>query len=313
MLATRRFLQSSLLIVTLLALPLSADASSVSFLPPIVSSTGSDLRVGPLGLNPAASDTGVAPVTIRIPDATVDAEVERNEIVDGVMLDPSGPWVVSWYQETGLLGDMDNTVMSGHLDYWDVGPAVFYAVGQLQQNASIVVTGEDGSSYTYAVDWVETYDIDQLTPETIGEIVGPTDYRGLTLITCGGAFDEERGQYLSRTIVRARLVDAEIVTESRDQQAVTEQVPAVEEGQEAQEVVNPSASELGVGGNATVTEDGLNLRGNATTDAEVMTTLSQGQQVAIIGGPEEADGITWWQVELDNDTQGWVAEDFLSP
>jgi uncharacterized protein YgiM (DUF1202 family) len=107
---------------------------------------------------------------------------------------------------------------------------------------------------------------------------------------------------------------------------VAEQVPAVEEEQEAQEVVNPSASELGVGGNATVTEDGLNLRGNATvtedglnlrgnatTDAEVITTLSQGQQVSIIGGTEEADGLTWWQVELDNDTQGWVAEDFLSP
>jgi sortase (surface protein transpeptidase) len=313
MLAPRRFLQTSLLIVTLLALPLSADAYSVSFLPPIVSPTGSDLRVGPLGLNPAATDAGVVPVTIRIPDATVDAEVELNEIVDGVMLDPSGPWVVSWFQETSLLGDMDNTVMSGHLDYWDVGPAVFYTVGQLQQDAPIYVTGEDGSSYTYAVDWVETYGIDQLTPETISEIVGPTDYRALTLITCGGEFDEERGQYLSRTIVRARLVDAEIVTESRDQQAVAEQVPAVEEEQEAQEVVNPSASELGVGGNATVTEDGLNLRGNATTDAEVITTLSQGQQVSIIGGTEEADGLTWWQVELDNDTQGWVAEDFLSP
>lgn len=313
MLAPRRFLQTSLLIVTLLALPLSADAYSVSFLPPIVSPTGSDLRVGPLGLNPAATDAGVAPVTIRIPDATVDAEVELNEIVDGVMLDPSGPWVVSWYQETSLLGDMDNTVMSGHLDYWDVGPAVFYTVGQLQQDAPIYVTGEDGSSYTYAVDWVETYGIDQLTPETISEIVGSTGYRALTLITCGGEFDEERGQYLSRTIVRARLVDAEIVTESRDQEAAAEQVPAVEEEQEAQEVVNPSASELGVGGNATVTEDGLNLRGNATTDAEVITTLSQGQQVSIIGGPEEADGLTWWQVELDHDTQGWVAEDFLSP
>lgn len=312
MIGERRSLSIILFAVTLLALPLSAEANSVSFPPPIVSPTGSDLQAGPLGLNPVSSDSGVVPVAIRIPDAAVDAVVERNEIVDGVMLDPSGPWVVSWYQETGLLGDMDNTVMSGHLDYWDVGPAVFYTVGQLQQNASIYVTGEDGSSYTYAVDWVETYDIEQLTSETIRDIVGPTDYRGLTLITCGGAFDAERGQYLSRTIVRARLVDAEIATRTGDQQATAEQAPAAEE-QDAQEVINPSAGMLGVGGSATVTEDGLNLRGSATTNAEVITTLLQGQQAAIIGGPAEADSFAWWQIELNNGLQGWVVEDFLAP
>ena len=49
---------------------------------------------GPLGLNPIPG-SGAVPLTISIPDASVDAEVERNQIVDGVMLDPSGPWVVS--------------------------------------------------------------------------------------------------------------------------------------------------------------------------------------------------------------------------
>lgn len=303
---TRRLLNGILLVMTLLALPLSVEAIPVSLPPPIVASTGSDLRAGPLGLNPVTSDTGVAPMAIRIPDAEVDAEVERNEIVDGVMLDPSGPWVVSWYQETALLGEVDNVVMSGHLDYWDVGPAVFATIGQLQQNAPIYVTGEDGSSYTYAVDWVETYDIDQLTPETISEIVGPTNYRGLTLITCGGAFDEEQGQYLSRTIIRAQLVDAQLATGPGDQQAAVEQASAGEE-------VAPPAGALATGDIATVTDNGLNLRSAATTDAEVVTTMSQGQQVTIIGGPEEGDGFTWWQVKLDSGRQGWVAEDFLAP
>lgn len=267
---------------------------------------------GPLGLNPAASD-GSAPVAIQIPDATVDAEVEKNEIVDGVMLDPSGPFVVSWYQETGQLGEMDNTVMSGHVDYYDVGPAVFYTVGALGQNAPIIVTGEDGSTYTYAVETVQTYDVAGLTPEVINEIVGPTDYRALTLITCAlGTFDQEGGQYLSRTVIRARLVDAEVVagagTAGSSEESVGEEAPVVEE-----EVVNLPTGELAVGGTATVTEDGLNVRASASTSAEVVTTLAQGQQVSIIGGPEDADGFSWWQVQLDDGTQGWVASQFLEP
>ena len=135
---------------------------------------------GPLGLNPIAGN-GTSPVSIAIPDATVDAEVERNQIVDGVMLDPSGPWVVSWYQETGELGEFSNTVMSGHVDYWDVGPAVFYTVAQLSEGAPIQVTGENGATYTYAVEWIRDYEVAGLTPEAINEIVGPTDYRALTL------------------------------------------------------------------------------------------------------------------------------------
>src|SRR5690625_2832859 len=139
---------------------------------------GDGEQAGPLGLNPLP-DNGTVPVSINIPDASVDAEVERSQIVDGVMLNPSGPWVVSWYQETGHLGEVDNAVMSGHIDYWDVGPAVFWTVPDLPEGASIEVRGENGATYTYTVEWIKDYDVAGLTPEKISEIVGPTDYRAL--------------------------------------------------------------------------------------------------------------------------------------
>lgn len=291
-------------------------ANSGLQLPEWGGSGGSELVAGPLGLNPTTGG-GTVPMAIQIPDATVDAEVEQNQIVDGVMLDPSGPWVVSWYQETALLGEVDNVVMSGHVDYWDVGPAVFYTVAQLGDNAPITVTGKDGSTYTYAVEWVKTYDVAGLTKETINEIVGPTDYRALTLITCGGEFDGE--EYLSRTVVRARLVDAEAGTgagnpevaagESGDTAETAQQqaneAPAQQEEQ--------AAAALAVGGTASVTQDGLNLRASATTNSDVVTTLAAGQTLTIIGGPQDADGYTWWQIQLDDGTQGWVAADFLQP
>ncbi|GIW03883.1 MAG: hypothetical protein KatS3mg059_0503 [Thermomicrobiales bacterium] len=99
-----------------------------------VPTTGA-LRPGPIGLLPPqpAQLRGPRPVSITIQKIGVDATIETIEIVDGVMQDPTGPWVVSWYKETARLGEVGNVVMAGHLDYWDVGPAVFYNIAQLHQ------------------------------------------------------------------------------------------------------------------------------------------------------------------------------------
>ena len=145
-----------------------------------------------------------APVTIRIEAAGIDAAVETSEIVDGALTDPSGPWVVAWYRETARPGESGNVVMGGHVDYWGTGPAVFYGLGTLARGAEIDVTDADGAVYTYVVEWVKTYTAADLTVEQLREIVGPTEHPGLTLITCGGEFDYERGEYLSRLVVRAR-------------------------------------------------------------------------------------------------------------
>lgn len=275
---------------------------------------------GALGLNPTQSE-GTAPVSISIPDATVDAEVERSQIVDGVMLDPSGPWVVSWYQETGELGEFTNTVMSGHVDYWDVGPAVFYTVSQLPEGAQISVTGENGAIYTYAVEWIEDYEVAGLTPEAINEIVGETDYRALTLITCGGEFDYERGEYLYRTVIRAKLVDVDGVPVEAVETADAEGADAQTEDAESADAdatgdeaaTTPAEGTLAVGGSATVIETEVNLRADATTTSDVVTVLTQGQAVTVVDGPREADGYVWWNIMLEDGTSGWVAADFLQP
>ncbi len=167
------------------------------------------LKAGPLGLNRQAL-TGEVPVAIQIPDAEVDAEVELNEIVDGVMQDPTGPWVVTWYQDLAALGEESNVVMAGHVDYWDVGPAIFYDItnGDVSEGDQITGVGEDGSTFLYEVKLRETVEVSALTSEKIGEIVGPTKRESITLITCGGEFDYSTGEYLSRTWLRAERVTA---------------------------------------------------------------------------------------------------------
>ena len=58
----------------------------------------------------------------------------------------------------GKVGEGGNVVMAGHVDYWNVGPAVFWDVRNLPAGDVIRVVGEDGKNYEYAVEWIERYD-----------------------------------------------------------------------------------------------------------------------------------------------------------
>ncbi len=284
--------------VVLVGLSAGVAANSGAGLPGWGISGADAPKAGPLGLNTTLAE-GQVPVAINIPDAEVDAEVEIQQIVDGQMLDPSGPWVVSWYEQTSLIGERGNAVMSGHVDYWDVGPAVFWNVADLQEGSEIRVVGQDGTTYIYALEYTERVFLADLTAEEINSprLVGNTDYAALTLITCGGEFDYNAGEYLSRDIIRARLVGTDTSNAQAEEPATAE--PEAETDQTSETV------------QATVNDTGVNLRSEASTSGEIVTTLSEGAVVTILGESQEADGFVWWPVELEDGRQGWVVEDFL--
>jgi len=142
----------------------------------------------------------VAPVGLSVEAAGIDAGIEAMRVIDGVMQDPTGPWVVAWYENLGAIGRAGNVVMAGHIDYWNVGPAVFYNLSTLEPGDEVVLSGDDGKTYPFAVEWVRQYDSASLPLE---EVAGPTEGQSVTLITCGGAFDYASGLYLQRTVVRA--------------------------------------------------------------------------------------------------------------
>lgn len=165
-----------------------------------VPSTGGS-RPGPVGrVQELPSAPIVAPIGLAIPSAGVDAGIERLRVVGGAMPDPTGPWVVAWYENLGSLGQAGNVVMAGHIDFWNVGPSVFYNLANVQPGDEVVVSGDDGKRYPFTVEWVNQYDS---TAVPLDEIAGPTPDQSLTLITCGGAFDYVNGHYLQRTVVRA--------------------------------------------------------------------------------------------------------------
>lgn len=165
------------------------------------------IRGAPVGVLPqqVTSTTATIPVGIQVPTAQIDAEIEVLDIVNGVMANPTGPWVVSWYQQTAELGVAGNVVLAGHVDYWNVGPSVFYHVGNLAEGDEITLTGANNATFTYAVVSNDTYGVQELTGGKLAEVVSATATPVVTMITCGGEFDYVNGEYLSRTVVRANL------------------------------------------------------------------------------------------------------------
>ncbi len=81
-------------------------------------------------------------------------------------------------------------------------------------------------------------------------------------------------------------------------------------------VADPNAfTEIGVGAPVVTNTDTINLRAEPTIDAEAIDQLGAGVELTVIGGPEDADDFTWWQVEVtgsEGPIQGWLAADFIT-
>jgi Tol biopolymer transport system component len=67
---------------------------------------------------------------------------------------------------------------------------------------------------------------------------------------------------------------------------------------------------ISVGNDYVITEEGdnINLRKNPSIKANILREIRTGEKVRIIGGPENSDGYTWWQIKTKDDLLGWVVE-----
>lgn len=75
---------------------------------------------------------------------------------------------------------------------------------------------------------------------------------------------------------------------------------------------NAGAAEFSVGDTVVVDTDGLNLRADFGTDADVVTVLENGTTASFTDGPEDADGYTWYELDAGDGSVGWAAGDFLA-
>ena len=106
-----------------------------------------------------------------------------------------------WFADGPNPGETGPAVIAGHVDSTR-GPAVFYRLKDLQAGNDIVVTRVDGTTVTFRVARVETYE-KQAFPTAA--VFGPTPDAELRLVTCGGDFDWSKHSYKSNVVVYATL------------------------------------------------------------------------------------------------------------
>jgi hypothetical protein len=58
---------------------------------------------------------------------------------------------------------------------------------------------------------------------------------------------------------------------------------------------------------------GVTIRGGPSTNNVAVTVAQEGALLFVVSGPEEGSDYFWWQVRLEDGSEGWVAAEFLEP
>ncbi|AWS48193.1 class F sortase [Streptosporangium sp. 'caverna'] len=111
------------------------------------------------------------------------------------------PEQAGWYSRGVTPGERGAAVILGHVDGGG-RRGVFYDLGRMRGGDTISVGRADGSVATFVVESVESVAKSSFPSQ---RVYGPLDHAGLRLVTCGGAFDQQRGHYTNNVIVYARL------------------------------------------------------------------------------------------------------------
>ena len=181
--------------------PLDVGAASVVSTPTAPGSVAGQPLSSPRPGQLPASD----PVRVRIPALGMTSEImELGLEKDGSMEVPPGAYPVGWYHGSPTPGQRGPAVLAGHVD-WEGRPGAFYGLRELRSGDTVVVDRADGSVATFVVDRVEEHRKDDFPTD---EVYGDIDHAALRLITCGGAFDEDTGDYQANIIVFADLAEA---------------------------------------------------------------------------------------------------------
>lgn len=121
---------------------------------------------------------------------------------DGSLQVPWKPLLAGWFSHSPTPGQRGPSVIAGHVDSWETGPAVFYRLGSLSPGATVTVTRADGSMAAFRVDGVREYPKAHFPTVPV---YGNTDRAELRLITCGN-WNSSRQEYDGNVVVFAHLV-----------------------------------------------------------------------------------------------------------
>jgi sortase (surface protein transpeptidase) len=156
---------------------------------------------GGLTETPASAEPAVR---LLIPSIGVDSQIEYvGQTPSGAMDVPVKPENVAWYKLGTPVGSRGSAVITGHLDYYATGKAVFWDLNKLQVGDTYSIVTSTGRRLTFRVTKTEIYEVSQVP---LSVIFGPSSTADLNLITCDGAFNASNADYSRRLVVYSTLV-----------------------------------------------------------------------------------------------------------
>lgn len=177
--------------------------------PPAPAATG---RAGPgggavpvrPGTLPTAGTATVAPVRLAIPALGLTAPVVPVGVAGDQLDVPADGSVVGWYRYgPGLDEPAGSTVLAGHVDTARGGPGAFYRLRTVGPGTSIEVSGPDGRVRRYRAVAREEY---PKTAVPLDRYFALTGAARLTLVTCGGPFDDRSRHYRDNVVITAEPI-----------------------------------------------------------------------------------------------------------
>ncbi len=143
-------------------------------------------------------------IRLEIPAIGVDTVIEYVGQKEDTSMDvPHDPHNVAWYRYGAFIGGKGNAVLAGHLDWYNIGPTVFYNLRKLKPGDMVYVYTTLGTRHSFQVYEAASYPLNDYPQE---RIFGDSDKSNLNLITCSGSFDPSSASYNKRLIVYTTLV-----------------------------------------------------------------------------------------------------------
>jgi len=132
----------------------------------------------------------------------IDAAVRPVGVAAGGQMQlPPDPRVVGWYRFGPVPGTADpgSAVIAGHLDSLRYGLGPLVRLRDVEPGDTVTVTMSDRSRATYVVEALTRFD-QQALPD---ELFSRSGAERLRIITCGGDYDVDTGEYEQNLVVTA--------------------------------------------------------------------------------------------------------------
>ena len=142
------------------------------------------------------------PAAVQVEALGLDADVTPTGVrEDGAMGIPDDVGTAGWFAPGVAPGAASGSaVLAAHVDNREQGLGQFAALHEAEPGQEVVVTDRDGQAWRYEITGRTQQPKEALDTDAVFRQRGD---HVLTLITCGGAWDEAQGRYADNVIVEA--------------------------------------------------------------------------------------------------------------